>query len=384
MVPDVSVHVDSPRARIPSDVVSDPTDANPPLVSPVAPQELGENISSSIPPKPQPKRARRAELPEELIARDLDWFKSNQALAIVNKDPGASSSKAVESSPVLASQAVHRSPSPKKKTARMVPSRRLPRRITLDAAQEEKPDISPSTLPLTSEPPAGEARSFENAEDVSVQNVDEQKSPLEKMESDALSAAIPEAHDMQEVSRHEELPSPEPQLVATSSIEPPVAPEVHTDHQSFPVTAPSLNGGSPISARSPAPLPEAALDRAESMDISPPDLSKPDLTPQSPPMLQLRSPILPPLVNSWEPPLDLNFRISQISPNEPQQPGLDANQRRFGGRMSVIHSTQGIPFTHTHVIDISLNESILAKISKWVNRKCHPSYVARYRNVERT
>ncbi|KAF8123402.1 hypothetical protein EV363DRAFT_1547595 [Boletus edulis] len=44
--------------------------------------------------------------------------------------------------------------------------------------------------------------------------------------------------------------------------------------------------------------------------------------------------------------------------------------------MTVIHSTQGKPFTHTHIIDINLNESIFFKISQWVHRKSRPSYVA--------
>jgi hypothetical protein len=388
-VPDVSVHVDAPQARNSSQVASDQTDANLSLVSPVTniPQELSENIPSSIPSKPQPRRARRAELPQELIARDLDWFKSNQALATVNKDSGASSSKAGESSPALGSDTANIlgwSPSPKKKTARMVPSRRLPRRIPLDAAQEVKSGVSASALPPVSEPPAEETKSVEYAEDISVQNVNEQNSSLERMESDARSVAILEAHDMQEVLRHEELPSPEPQLTATSSNEPPMKPEMpQTDHHShsFSVGAPFLNGGSAISARPPAPLPEPTLDGMESMDISTSDISKPDLTPQSPGMLPLQSPILLPLVNSWEPPLNLNFRVSQV---EPQKSGVDANQRRFDGEMSVVHSTHGKPFTHTHMIDINLNESIFVKISKWVNRKFHPSYVARYPSVERT
>lgn len=373
-VPDVSVHLDAPRARNPSEVAPGQTDANLSLVSPVMniPQEFGENISSSIPSKPQPKRARRAELPEELIARDLDWFKSNQALATVNKDPS-------ESSPVLASDTANIpgwSPLPKKKTARMVPSRRLPRRIPLDATQEVKSGVSASALPPASEPPAEEAKIVENAEDdISVQKVNEQNPPLERIESDARSAAIPEAHDMQEVSWHE-LPSPEPQLIATSSNELPMKLEMpQTDHQSFSVKTPLLNGGSAISARPPSPLPEATLDRMESMDISTSDVSKPDLTPQSPGMLQLRSPILPPLVDSWEPPLNLNFRISHVSSVGPQQSGVDANQRRFDDEMRVVHSTQGKPFTHIHMVEISLNESIFAKISKWVNRKFHPSYV---------
>ena len=333
-----------------------------------------------MPSKPQPKRARRAELSEELVARDLDWFKSHQVLAIVNEDHGAPSSKAGESSPALASDTAHipgPPPSPKKKTARMVPSRRLPRRIPLDAAQEVKSGVYISTLPPGSESAGEVARSFE---DVSVQ-----KEPsLERMESDARSVVIPETYDMQEVLLYKGLPSLEPRLVASSSNELPIRPSIpQTDHQPPSVKAPSLNGESAISVGVPA---------MESMDISTSDLGfkghlesprKPEFAPpQSPQVLQLRGPILPPLVNAWEPPLNLNFRISPISPGQPQQSEVDANERRFDNKMTVIHSTPGKPFTHTHTIDISLDESISAKISKWVNRKFHPSYVAHCLNVE--
>ncbi|KAI9568165.1 hypothetical protein HD554DRAFT_2100326 [Boletus coccyginus] len=352
-----SVHVDAPRPPNPSEVASDQIDANSSLASPImnSPHDLRGNISS-IPSKPQPKRARKAELSDELVARDLDWFKSNQAPPIVNEDHGAASSKAGESSPALASDTAHilgPSLSPKRKTARMVPSRRLPRRIPLDVAQEMKSGVYTSTLPPGFESAGEEGRSFEIVHDVSVQK----KPSSERMGSDARSAAIPETHDMLEVLPHKELPSLESQPLAPSSK--PSIPQ--TDHQSPSVKVPLLNGESVISVGS----------GSERLLEFPP---KPESTPpQSPRVLQLRGPILPPLMSTWEPPLNLNFRISPTPPGQPQQSGVDANERRFDNKMTVIHSTPGKPFTHTHMFDISLNESISAKISKWVNRKFHPS-----------
>jgi hypothetical protein len=385
-VPDGSVQVDAPRAP---DVASVQTDANLPLASPVtnAPQQPGPNTSPSIPSRHQPKRARRAELSEELIARDLHWFKSNHAPAVVSEDLDASSAKADDSASALASDTAHvlgRSPSLKKKTARMVPSRRLPRRISLDAAQRVESGVSASAFPPASEPPAGETRSSEG---VSIQNGHEQKPSLERMESDTRSAA----RDVQDVSLREEL------SFATSPSEPPIKAEIpQTGHRHQPpsVKAPSLNGESAISPRPSTPPPDT-IDGIESMDISASDLGServaseppgiPEPTPpQSPQALRFQSPILPPLVKAWEPPLNLNFDISQISPGQLQQPGMDANQRRFDGEMLIIHGTHGKPFAHTHLIDINLNESLFAKISKWANRKCHPSYVARYPSVERS
>lgn len=390
-IPDEFVHDDTPQARNPSEVASqDQIGAIPSLASGVinSSHDLAENTSSTIPSKPQPKRGRRAELSEELIARDLDWFKSNQGIVVVNQDPSTSSSKANESSLVLVSDITHipgQSPSPKKKTARMVPSRRLPRRISLNVAQEVESSVSASASPPCVS--AEKAGSYENPEDVSVQmDVDERNPSLEIIDSNACFAAIPEARDVQEVSRNEELSSPELQLVPTSSNEPSATPELcRTDHQSPSAEAPFLNGESRISARSSASLPEITSDRTQSMDISASDLdsenpssepcSKLEPTPPQSPLLQLRSPILPPLVNALEPALNLKFKISQVSPGHPKHSGMNACQRRFDDEMSVIHSTQGKPFTHTHVIDISLNESVLSKISKWVNRSFHPSYV---------
>lgn len=392
-IPEGSVHDDAPQAHNPSEVASSGQLKAIPSIAPAVtntPQDHSENISQTIPSRPQPKRARRAELSEDLIARDLDWFKSNQGIAVVNEDPGASLSKANESSPALASDTPHipgPSPSLKKKTARMVPSRRLPRRISLDAAPGAESGVSPSALPPP-KPSAEKAGSFEKIEDASVQmDVDEQKPSLERMNSDARSAAISEARDVQEVSRNEELPSPEPQLVPTSSNGPSIKPEIpQRDDQPPSVEAPFLNGESRIPTRPSAPLLKTTLDEMESMDISTPELGSESVSsespskleptpPESPRVLQLRSPILPPLVNALEPPLNLTFKISQISPDQLQQLGMDANQRRFGDEMTVIHSTQGKPFTHTHIIDISMNQSILSKISKWVNRRFYPSYV---------
>lgn len=397
--PDDTIHVDPPQARNPSEVASsDRVEAIPSFASPVTntPQGPGENIPPTVPSKPQPKRARRGELPEELIARDLDWFKSTQSSAIVNNDPGASSSKVGESSPALASD-TRQSPLPKKKTFRMVPSRRLPRRIPLDATQGVKSGISTSTLLPASEPLAEKGGSCENAQDIAIQmDVDEHNPSLERLESDARSAAVPEARNVQKVSRPEDLPFTEPQLITASSNEPSIEPQIpQTDYQSSSVERPSTNGETPISASPPTSFPKASLDRMESTDIGTSDLgsesrpseppSKPESTPpQSPPISQFRSPILPPLVNALEPPLNLNFRISQTSPDQPQELGIAANQRRFDDEMTVIHITQGKPFTHTHMIDISLSESIFSNISKWVNRKSHPSYVANYLGVQRT
>ena len=378
VAPNSSVHTDAPQAHIPTDVASGQTNANPPHVSPVTnlPQQPSENISPSIPSRPQPKRVRKAELPDDLIARDLDWFKSSQASIIVTEDLGASSSKVDETSPSLASDTVHVpgwSPSLKKKTARMVPSRRLPRRVS-DVVQEAESGADGSVLPPASEPSAEENRSFDNAKEASVH---EQKPYLEGMESDAPIAAIPEVYDTR-VS---------PQLVVSSN-EPPIKPEIpQTDYlQQLPsVDGSLLYSDSAIFHHPSSPLPDTKLDGLESMDISASELSSeafpseppgvPEFTPpQSPQALRLQSPILPPLVKAWEPPLDLSFNISPMAPDPLQQ---DANQRRFDGEMTVIHTMQGRPSTHTHVIDITLNESLFAKISKWANRKSHPSCVAR-------
>ncbi|KAG8213482.1 hypothetical protein J3R82DRAFT_12020 [Butyriboletus roseoflavus] len=383
-IPDGSIHDDTPRAHDPSEVASSgQINANLPLVSPSTntPQELSENIPPTIPPKPQPKRTRRAELSEELIARDLDWFKSNQA--VVKEDPSVSSSIVTESSPALASDTPHLprlSLSQKKKTARMVPSRRLPRRLPLNATQEVESGVSASALP-PSELSAEEVGSFENAEDVQM-DVDEQNPSLERVNFDVRSAAIPEAHDVQDVSRKEETP-PEPQLVPISSNEHSTGPKImQTDGQPPLVEAPFLNGESRISARPPVPPLETTLDRMEGTDILTSDLrseksespSKSEPTPpQSPEMFELRTPILPPLVNALAPPLNLNFRIPRILLGQPQQSEMDAIQRRFDDDMTVIHSAQGKPFTYTHMIDISLKESSFSKISKWINRKYHPS-----------
>ncbi|KAH0832837.1 hypothetical protein J3R83DRAFT_11764 [Lanmaoa asiatica] len=379
-VPDGSVHEDTSQERDSSEVASSGQNlAIPSLASPVTntPQDPDENISPTIPFKPQLKRARRAELSEELKARDLDWFKSNQGIAAVNEDPIASTSKASESSPALVSDTPHILSSPKKKTARMVPSRRLPRRIPLDAAQEVESGVSASGLPSKGGEKAGSSK---NAEGFSVQmDVDEQNPHSERMESDARSTAILEACDVQKIPWHEVSPTPKLQLALAPSNGPPIKPEIpQIDHQSPSDEPPFLNSESPISARQSAALPKPTLDRMKSMGTSTSELHSESFlpetpAPQSPRMLQLRSPILPPLVNAFEPPLDLKFRISQIWSGQPQQLGMDASQRRFDEEMTVIHSTQGKPFTHTHMIDISLNQSISSKISKWVNRKFHPS-----------
>lgn len=349
-----------------------------------SPHDLRGNISS-IPSKPQPKRARKAELSDELVARDLDWFKSNQAPPIVNEDRGAASSKAGESSPALASDTAHilgPSLSPKRKTARMVPSRRLPRRIPLDVAQEMKSGVYTSTLPPGFES-AGEEGGIDH--DVSVQK----KPSSERMGSDARSAPIPETL---EVSPHKELPFLESQPLAPSSNEPPTKPSIpQTDHQSPSVKVPLLNGESAISVGASPLLPKATMELSD-ISISGSGSERllefprrPESTsPESPQMPQLRGPILPPLMSTWEPPLNLNFIISPTPPGQPHQSGVDANGRRFDNKMTVIHSTVGKPFTHTHMFDISLNESISTKISKWVNRKFHPSYVAHCPNVERS
>ena len=344
--PDGSAHADAPRVRTLTEIVPGQTDTNPPLASP---QERGENTSPSIPSKPQPKRARRTKLSlsEELVARDLDWFKSNQ-VSVVNED----SSKATLSPSVPTSdtaQIPQRSPTPKKKTARMVPSRRFPRRVSLDAAQ----------------------------------HVDGQQSSLETAESDARSATMQTA----EIWPHGELPSPgpEPPLATASSNEPPTILEIpQTAHQSPSVRAPMLNGGSP------RPLPETMPENMESMDISTSDSGSEGMSsgpyrrtksspPPSPQAFQLRGPLLPPLVGDWDPSLNLNFNFSQLLSVQLQN---DANQQRFDGEMTVIHSTHGKPFTHTHTIDLGLNESIFAKISKWVNRRSNPSYVASFSSLE--
>lgn len=354
-------HVDVPRAGNPTEEMSRQTDASTSLASSVTsiPQQLRENISPTLPSKPQPKRVRVAKLSEEIIARDLDWFKSNQAPGTGNEEPSASLSKADESSPVLVFDTAHtpgRSPSLKKKTPRIVPARRLPRRISPDAAGIA--GVSTSELPLSSEPLTEEA-----FEDVSA---NEQKPSPERTGPDARSVAITESLDMQQVPPHE-LPSSESPLLKT----------------------PFLNGEFGISCRPSTPLLDTTSDRMESMDISVSGservISKSprkteSIPPQSPQVLQIQSPILPPLAGAWEPPLNLDFKIPQISP---PQLAMDANQRRFEDEMTVIYNLQGKTFTGAHMIDISLDESIFTKISKWINRKSLPLYVPRYLSVER-
>lgn len=396
-IPDGSVRDDIPRVRDPEVASSGQIKAIPSLAPPTTdtPQELGESIPPMIPSKPQPKRARRAELSEELIARDLDWFKSNQGITAVNEGPGPSSSMASESSQARASDTSHVSRLPplllKKKTARMVPSRSFPRRIPLDATQEVESGVSASALP-PSELSGEKVGPSDSAEEVSVQmDVDEQKPSPGIVNPDARSTAIPEAHDVQEVSRLEELPSAELRLVPTSSNEPTTGPKIlQIDGQSPLVEAPLLNSESRISTPPPPPPPETTLDGMDISDLGseilssePPDKSEPT-PPPSPQMLQLRNPILPPLVNALQPPLNLNFRVPQMLLGQPQRWEMDVIQRRFDNEMTVIHSTQGKPLTYTHMIDISLNESSFSKISKWVNRKFDPSYVAGCPGVEQT
>lgn len=392
---DGTIQTDSPQTRNPSQAASpDQIEAILSVASPVTStlQNPGENISLTVPSKPQPKRVRRAALSEEIIARDFDYyFKSIQSSAVVNEDPTASS-KAGESSPALASDALHvptRSPSPKKKTARMVPSRRLPRRITLDVTQGVESGVSTSTLPS-----AAEASGGSYAQDVFIRmDVDKQNPSLERTESGARAAAVPEARNVQGFSRPEELLPPQPQLVAVSSNEPPVKPLIpRTNYQSPLVEHPSTNDETLISARL---LPEAMSDRMESMDISNSDADserppsgRPAKLESTPPgslrILQLQSPVLPPLVNALEPPLNLNFRTSQTSPGQLQQSETDATRWRSDDEMTIIHSTQGKPFAHTHAIDISLSESIFSKVSKWVNRRSRPLYVTSYSGFRHT
>ena len=389
---DGSTHVDLPQGHNSSEAASaGQREAAPSLASHTTntPQHSGENVSPTVPSKPQPKRVRRAELSEELIARDLNWFKANQNPQMVKKDHNTSSPNVSEASPTMLSDAPHvpgQSPWPKKKTFRMVPSRRIPRRVPLHTTQEVESGVS------ASEPLAEKGESCENAREVPTpMDVDEQNPSLERTESDSRFAAVPEASNVQEGLQPEGLPSSKPPLSATTLNEPSAEPQVPlTDHQPSSDDSPLTNGEILVSPRLHLPCPGTASDRMESMDIADSESlpsespSKPEWSlPQSPRMLRMQSPILPVPVNALDPPLNLNFKISPTSPNQPQQPAIDGNQRRFDDEMTVIHSTQGKPFTHIHIIEISLNESTFSKIFKWVRRKSHPSYVADCLDVER-
>ncbi|KAF9230719.1 hypothetical protein BU15DRAFT_68959 [Melanogaster broomeanus] len=100
---------------------------------------------SALPTKPQPKRLRKVDLPEELKTRDLDWFKSNQNLVPTTEESIASSGEADASvgAPTL---------SPRKKTARIVPSRRLPRRVPLEVALDVAESMSTTFSPAAEVP----------------------------------------------------------------------------------------------------------------------------------------------------------------------------------------------------------------------------------------
>ncbi|KIK78149.1 hypothetical protein PAXRUDRAFT_342208 [Paxillus rubicundulus Ve08.2h10] len=160
--PDETPQVGPPQASSPAEAAVSakrPHDAESPLAlhTTSALRDPGAVVPPPVQAKPQPKRLRKAELPDELIARDLDWFKSNQNSVPANEEPNASLSQVGESSTVpLADQLLVAAipPSPRKETARMVPSRRLLRRVlAFGNTPEVVESVITSVSPPTSEPP---------------------------------------------------------------------------------------------------------------------------------------------------------------------------------------------------------------------------------------
>ncbi|KAF9220395.1 hypothetical protein BS17DRAFT_820681 [Gyrodon lividus] len=410
-----TTQVGAPQASSSAEAVSvtRPPDVEPSLAFPTisALQYSGASGASAVLTKPQPKRQRKAELPEELKARDLDWFKSIQSSLPAHEEPSASSSQAGGSSSISPGDqpSVNApSPSPKRKTARMVPSRRLPRRaLPLEVPPEVAECVTTSVLP----PPATELsaeisgstglsiKADEIEDTFAAMDVDEQN-PSPEVEaqpptvgnSEEGNAPDDPAHD---ISHYKDPPQPDPPSVAPPSTEPPSIALLSAEPQ--PIIADPL----PINVDPPAPAepqilkttayaPPATTENtmesslASNVEPSPFDTLPPESADISganaPPPTVLRRDMAvpaPDTENTANPPLSTNFRITRKSPSQVPQGLADASRRKFGGNMVVMYGLQGKPFTSTHNIELNLSDPLFSNILKWVNRKIEPHLAAR-------
>ncbi|KIJ60334.1 hypothetical protein HYDPIDRAFT_32302 [Hydnomerulius pinastri MD-312] len=365
-----------------------------------APPDLS---TSSASVKPQPKRLRKAELSEELKARDLDWFKSKQNIALPAGEPiaMASTSQAGESSTApLGNQppAIVSSPSPKKKTARMVPSR-FPRRVLPpEVAQEMAESTSKSTSPpLVTEPPvetsvsAGTSKDADGIKDKpSAMDIDAQNHwPVQADPPDQPVTTVGSAEAEQAPGSAQAVPLPhpndspkpdsppvkslstEPLSTEPLSTEPPTAEPRPTSTET-----PLMDVDPPTTSDTTAQEPLEVADNRTELNTT---LTAPEPPPTeahtnlpSPPEQPRESPASSPNTGfSMAPvPPSLSPQIDQVSPIQAlQEVPDDASGKRFGGNMVVIHCLQGKSFTHTHDIEFNLSEALFSNVSRWVSRK---------------
>ncbi|KIJ13133.1 hypothetical protein PAXINDRAFT_100842 [Paxillus involutus ATCC 200175] len=366
-----------------------------------------QDPSAAVPPavqaKPQPKRLRKVDLPDELIARDLDWFKSNQNSVPANEEPNTSLSQVGESPTIPSADqppVAATSPSPKKKTARMVPSRRLPRRVL---AFENAPEVAESDItsasPPTAEPPTqdgstGLSTEADEAEDTSIaMDVDEPNPSSETIDlaqpptvrsfeegnapDDAVQDTSYHINPVQSGSPSAALPSPSP----------PSIPLPQEELQAIPDDLPLMDVDSPaptVNAEPQIPEPTArALPKTteNGIDALGVEHSGHDTVPSEsacvsgPFTVPQRETATPPpgTENNADPlALNTNFRIMRELPTQVPQELADASHRRFGGNMVVMCGLEGKPFASRHHIELSLSDPLFSNISKWVNRKVEP------------
>lgn len=336
-----------------------------------SPSAGSPTVPSVAPAKPQPKRTRAAEL-KQLIARDLDWYRSK----VLAGEGNASSASALIQPPVppVFGSAPPGGPStipssPKGSPANITPSRD-PQVVSRSSAQA----LAGATSVSTVLPEVGGEKSIPTQLSNAHQPAQEPDAAMADIRmnnivSDAEKAVFP--------SKPPSVDTPSKSVVS-SNIEVPAieAPSTRALDES------SLMDVDVSSAKSPnrgiTSIMESHPASTERMvgtgQIRSPSVSHRDANPtaveknDATSLPRLQSPSRGKQVGSA---VEMGAEVS--SQTSPHQESF--SEEKFGHGMVVVHSTWGLSFTHVHRATFNLSDMMFLDISRWANRKATPEYV---------